>query len=90
MFRQVGDLSLFFGNKPSVKLNQVYNVLCTQLNENLKVEDLKNFNHYIINRFQATEMDEDVTFLDVDESVINKEMLESALGQNQNKTVGSR
>jgi hypothetical protein len=60
MFKQIGDQSVFFGSKPNCKLTQAYNILTTQLGENLRVQDLKNFNTYIINRYQQSEMDEDV------------------------------
>lgn len=57
------------------------------LDQNLRVEDLKAFNRYIIHVYSTKEMGDDVELLDVDENIMEKIMLESVVGkQSKNQT----
>lgn len=69
MFKKI-DLKTIFGAKKQMKLTQVYNVLTSELDQSLRVQDLKVFNQYLIEK-QSQGMDEDVQFLDIDDTMID-------------------
>lgn len=80
IFRGIQDLSVIFGQKSKAKLNEVYSILFTVLDQQMKVEDLKSFNRHINFRYNQTELGDDVEMV-VNEDEMDRKILETVLSK---------
>lgn len=80
IFRGIQDLSVIFGQKSKAKVSEVFNILSTVLDQNMKVDDLKSFNRHINFKYNQTELGEDVEMV-VNEDEMERKILETVLSK---------